>query len=206
MDNCYNSTITYSCTTPLPSGDGNITANPIFVDYAATNLHLSAGSPCIDAGHNAYVVGDVDLDGDMRIRGGVVDMGAYEYIDPSDTDGDIIPDNWEIEYYGGPTNANALAICSNGINRVIDAYVAGFDPNDPSAVFDVQSGNPISGGFVVSWNSVSGRVYDVYWATNLMDSFDFLKTNINYPVNSYTDTLHNSRNKCFYRIDVRIKP
>ncbi len=206
-DNWRYSSMSYSCTTPMPSGSGNITNTPMFVNYAATNLHLVSGSPCIDAGNNAHVAGDVDLDGNMRISGGIVDMGAYEFINTVfDIDGDGLPDYWEAEHYGGATNANPDTICSNGINRVIDAYVAGFDPHDPAAVFDVQSVTPVSGGFVVNWNSVSGRVYDIYRTTNLMESFDFLKTNIYYPVNSYTDILHNSEKKCFYKINVRVKP
>ncbi|MFH0879656.1 MAG: choice-of-anchor Q domain-containing protein, partial [Lentisphaerota bacterium] len=36
-------------------------------------------SPCIHRGDNALVMGDVDLDGNARISGGVVDLGAYEY-------------------------------------------------------------------------------------------------------------------------------
>ncbi len=74
------STLNYCCTTPMPtSGVGNITNDPAFVNAAAGNYHLSSGSPCINAGDNAYVVGSTDLDGRPRIIGGTVDMGAYEY-------------------------------------------------------------------------------------------------------------------------------
>ena len=49
------------------------------------DLHLLAGSPCIDAGDNAAASGPLDLDGNPRTIDGdgngteVVDMGAYEF-------------------------------------------------------------------------------------------------------------------------------
>jgi len=59
----------------------NIEANPQFVDKNAGNWRLNANSPCINSGTNqAWMTNAVDLDGRMRIRYGVVDMGAHETI------------------------------------------------------------------------------------------------------------------------------
>jgi hypothetical protein len=83
-------------------GDGNIDADPIFVDpdgpdndtstFDDNNYHLHWHSPCIDAGDNSAIPPDnADLDGDgnttepipfdldgwRRIANLVVDMGAY---------------------------------------------------------------------------------------------------------------------------------
>ena len=70
-------TLNYCCTTPMPtSGGGNITNAPLFVDQAGGNLRLQTNSPCINAGNNSYVIGTTDLDGNLRIRGGIVDIGA----------------------------------------------------------------------------------------------------------------------------------
>ena len=76
--NFYNSTISYSCSYPLPSGTGNISNNPQFV--SVSDFHLLETSPCIDAGTNAYVPMPWDLDGNPRIIDGTVDMGAYEFV------------------------------------------------------------------------------------------------------------------------------
>lgn len=61
--------------------NGNISADPLFVDPVSGDYHLQAGSPCIDAGDNtAPKLPDTDLDGNPRIINGVVDMGVYEFV------------------------------------------------------------------------------------------------------------------------------
>ncbi len=68
--------VTYSDIQGGFPGEGNIDADPLLDDTG----HLQVGSPCIDAGSSADVPDGVttDLDGDRRIRGTSVDMGAYE--------------------------------------------------------------------------------------------------------------------------------
>jgi hypothetical protein len=61
-------------------GGGNIDADPLFVNAAGGDLHLSWGSPAIDAGDNsAPGLPGTDIDGNPRIVGATVDMGAYEF-------------------------------------------------------------------------------------------------------------------------------
>ena len=66
-------------------GGNNIDADPLFVDAAGGNLRLQAGSPAIDASNDAAVPAGIttDLDGNPRFSGATVDMGAYEYQNPT---------------------------------------------------------------------------------------------------------------------------
>ena len=82
--NCAFSALNYSCTTPQPTnGAGNITVPPLFVDPVNGDWHLQSNSPCINGGNNVYVTTTNDLDGDPRIIGPTVDIGACEYQAPT---------------------------------------------------------------------------------------------------------------------------
>ncbi len=162
--------ISFTCTTPTNSSGSIITNQPLFVDYAATNLRLQAASPCINAGDNFYATIPVDLDGNPRISGGTVDFGAYEFQSgATDTDGDGIPDWWESLYFGGPTNAHPGAMASNGVNSVREAWIADLNPLSTSALFRVAAvSNATAGAYAVVINpSSTARVYRVFGLTNL---------------------------------------
>ena len=71
-------------------GSNNINTDPLFVDADGADntigtpdddLHLQAGSPCIDVGNNSVVPVAIttDLDGLARILCDRVDMGVYEF-------------------------------------------------------------------------------------------------------------------------------
>jgi thioredoxin len=72
--------VTYSDVQGGHAGEGNIDADPLFVDAANGDYHLQASSPCIDAGDNSAIPAGVivDLDGNPCIINSIVDMGAYE--------------------------------------------------------------------------------------------------------------------------------
>jgi len=74
-----NSGLNYSCVIPAVAGTGNITNNPVLKDLAGGDYRLRMTSPCINTGTNqSWMTNAVDLDGNARIRYGIVDMGAYE--------------------------------------------------------------------------------------------------------------------------------
>jgi hypothetical protein len=67
--------VTYSDIQGGYVGTGNIDADPLF---SGDGYHLTAGSPCIDAGTDAGVYEDID--GDARPTGAGHDMGCDEFV------------------------------------------------------------------------------------------------------------------------------
>ncbi len=61
-------------------GAGNLATDPLFIAPDRGDYHLSADSPCIDAGDPKYLpeTGKTDLDNRPRLLGSAVDIGAYE--------------------------------------------------------------------------------------------------------------------------------
>ena len=63
----------------VTAGSGDISEDPLFVNKSS-DFHLTSTSPAINAGDNSVVkAGWVDLNGNARIYGSKVDLGAYEF-------------------------------------------------------------------------------------------------------------------------------
>jgi hypothetical protein len=73
---------------------GNIDADPCLVDPCNNDYHLSAGSPCINAADPNYVIGtgETDIDGQPRVMGSRLDMGADEFAEDCNKTPDLAPD------------------------------------------------------------------------------------------------------------------
>jgi hypothetical protein len=206
LDYSPQSVLSYCCVPTMPiNGVGNITNAPLFVDPAGGNFRLQADSPCINAGNNAYAVGSTDLDGNPRIVGGTVDIGAYEYQTPVS----MISYAW-LQQYGLPisTNVDATDPDGSGMNAYQD-WIAGLNPTNALSVLKMTSAaktnNPA--GLVVTWESVNTRTYYLQSSTNLagQPAFSTVRSNIvgQAGTTSYTDTTATNAGPYFYRVGVR---
>lgn len=66
---------------PYAGNNYNLSANPLFIDPQSGNYHIRVGSPVVNRGNNnAPGLPTTDFDGDARILGQVVDMGADERV------------------------------------------------------------------------------------------------------------------------------
>lgn len=124
-----------------PAGSsGNITADPGFVSLSSKNYHLKSGSSCIDKGNNIFIQADwVDIDGEPRVFGSKVDIGADEYTTYSvfsTATGYIKAGKWNlISVPADPLNGDPLDVL-NGINVPnaslqywrLDQDIPGFQP------------------------------------------------------------------------------
>ncbi len=207
--NANNLLVAYSNTTPIEIAGATILSNDwnkikIFCDYSSKvwNLELNGiprvgnfafyGTPAhfqtleiSEASANACFVDSIYLTAQI------------------DTDSDSIPDDWEQEYFGGATNAVATNLCANGINTVLEAYIAGLNPTNSESSFMISELNPLNSGSVIQWNTINGRVYTISWASNLLSGFQCLETN---STGTFTDTVHKTDQKGFYKIEVELAP
>ncbi len=82
----------------------------------------------------------------------------------TDRDADGLPAWWEYAYFGTDTGADPDADAANGKNDNREAFIAGFDPNNPEAGFGVQPStlaNPAGPAFDLP--TLAGRVYTLWY-------------------------------------------
>src|SRR6185369_8965576 len=67
----------------LTGTNGTISVDPLLL--AGNDYHLNSNSPCINAGNDSYITNafTFDFDGNPRIAGGTVDIGAHEFQNPA---------------------------------------------------------------------------------------------------------------------------
>jgi hypothetical protein len=167
--------MTFCTTTPAPGPVEwrNITNAPLFVDQAGGDFHLQANSPCINAGNNAFVSATNDLDGNPRIAGGTVDLGAYEFQSPTS----LLSYAW-LQQYGLPTEGSAdfADPDGDGMNNWQE-WVCGTNPTNALSVLRLLSAAPTGSNVTVSWQSVAGVNYFLERGANLNLPFTLEITN-----------------------------
>jgi hypothetical protein len=196
--------LSYCCTQPFAAGTGNLTNAPLFVNLAVGDYHLQSNSPCINSGNNTFAATTSDLDGNPRISGGTVDIGAYEFQNPAS----VISYAW-LQQYGLPTDGSADYADSDG-DRANNwqEWKSGTSPIDPASVLKllsvVATNNPP--GRVVTWQSVNTETYYLQSSTNSGPaSFSVIQSNIvgQAGTTSFTDTNTVGSGPVLYRVGVQ---
>jgi PKD repeat protein len=200
--------VAYSNTTPVSvavsvvSNDWNLFE--LEVDYVSKVWKLDLNGTNVLSGFGLYY--------DTNAFSGVVfeefDAGTSYFDDISiadansaDSDGDGLPDSWEEQYYGNIAPA-PTDMASNSTYTVEEAYIAGLDPTDSLARFEITDLTR-DANQVVHWSAVSGRVYTIWWTSNLLSGFQIVESN--FTGGAFTDTTHSAHGEGFYKIDVRVE-
>jgi hypothetical protein len=177
---------------------------PTFVDTNGwSNLRLQANSPCINAGNNSFVTTTTDLDGNPRIAGGTVDIGAYEYQSPASQ----VSYAW-LQQYGLSTDGSADFTDPDG-DRANNwqEWQSATVPTNALSALRLLTPQTVGANLVVTWESVSGKSYFLERSTSLATNASFLPLASNLigqaGTTTFTDTNAAPAGPRFYRVGVQ---
>lgn len=128
------------------------------------------------------------------VRYGLTSWGAPS---ATDTDGDQMPDAWEMTYFGSLEQI-LPDWDGDGLSN-LEEYIAGTDPTDPASVFIIEDMNVPT----LYWTAVPDRTYSVYWTDNLLQPF--VRIAFGLTTGSYTDNSHSGGTANYYRIHVEME-
>ena len=137
---------------------------------------------------------NADGTGYPLVRTGLTSWGAPS---AADTDGDQMPDAWEMAYFG--SLEQILPDWDDDGFSNLEEYIAGTDPTNPASVFIIEDMMVPT----LYWTAVPGRTYSVYWTDNLR--LPFVNIAFGLTTGSYTDNWHAGENANFYLIHVEME-
>ncbi|QHI69416.1 LamG-like jellyroll fold domain-containing protein [Tichowtungia aerotolerans] len=118
-----------------------------------------------------------------------------------DSDNDGLADEWEAHFFGDAMGASPNEDSDSDGQSNLQEYIAGCDPTSSNSFFSAR----LSSDCVLGWNEVSGRVYSVYWTSNLLGGFQCLESNIPWTGSGFVDAAHHAEPLGFYRVEVQLQ-
>jgi hypothetical protein len=122
-----------------------------------------------------------------------------------DWDGDGLPDAWELQYFGHPTNA-VSSNDSDGDGSTDKAeFISGFNPTNPASYFSITGFERPAGSsnLVLHWPAVEGRLYHALWANSLTGDFSTIVSNMPHPRTSCTVNVNQAESAGLYKVEVK---
>ena len=137
-------------------------------------------------------------------RGHIERVDLQMGVAPIDSDGDGLPDDWEMAHFGSLAHAGNGDADGDGLSNV-NEYRAGTDPNDPNSCFAfIQIGPDPQGGIKVKWSSIAEKSYVIQRSSSLSTGFTNIVTGqaATPPLNIYRDTTATGEGPFFYRLQI----
>ncbi len=96
-------------------------------------------------------------------------IGSIEPAAGTDADGDGLPNDWETLYFGDQTSGVPTIDTDTDTFNNVQEYIAGTDPTNRFSLFEADAvWTNLTGS--VQFNSVTNRIYGLYYKTNLFDA------------------------------------
>lgn len=146
-----------------------------------------------------------NVDPVAALSGKVASGGRLNIARAIDTDGDTLPDWWELQTALSLGTMNASSDTDQDGALDAEEFLAGTNAGDENSNLALQTpGAPDANGVVIRWTSASNRTYRVMRTTDLSVPFSALASGIRAvpPMNTYTDATAVAASRIFYRIEL----
>ncbi len=177
-----------------------VSGSPNFIDptgTAAGDFRVTSGSAAIGAGTPVEDDGGADYFGNP-LTPAFPTIGIHEYQSDGtlDSDGDRMPDQWEIACGLLPGSDDASADPDHDARSNLDEYAANTDPKDDASYFSVQV---LSALGQLNWNPQTNRLYHIFQTLELSETWSLVESNAAPPVK-----LDFSATNRFFKVDVSV--
>jgi hypothetical protein len=133
-------------------------------------------------------------------------VGRPNQTGPSDTNGDGLPDAWQVLYFGSITSPQAAPSADPDADRFnnLEEYLSGTVPNDPSSRLKLDAVEIAGSSRIIHFNAVAGHTYTILYTTDpvttaWIKAADVPSQSSTGPV-SISDPLPNGSATGFYRL------
>jgi hypothetical protein len=170
----------------VASGYGNpLAGRATWTSTQSTTVNTVVSLPASINGHNVQFRWRLGCDSSYGLTGWFVDSVVLSSITyscaPIDTDGDGIPDGYELVHGLNPNDPTDAGNDADGDGMSnLKEYMAGTDPQDPNSVLKISSATraPGSGNVTIMFPSVNGHTYAVEWSPSLLGGWTAVQSNI----------------------------
>jgi len=131
----------------------------------------------------------------------LTDRGRIERVDLQVAIGGVLPDNWQLQYFGR-TGIDPFADPDQDGMDNLGEFRSGTNPVDRTSVFAIEITADAPGGPRLKWFSAAGKVYTLRRSQDLLTGFQDLAVNIaaTPPLNQYQDGTAAGSGPYFYRV------